>query len=96
MSETPEQKKINDFLEQIKEEQKTIIMNLFREYFNFDRPTDLANKLFETKNKKKKNEFVEEIKVRWSNLKDEIKKMLEDEKEIEKSKKILDIVEETI
>ena len=30
LSETPEQKKFNNFLEQIKEEQKTIDMNLFK------------------------------------------------------------------
>ena len=34
LSKTPEQKKFIDFLKQIKEEQKTINMNLFKEYFN--------------------------------------------------------------
>ena len=38
--------------------------------------------------------LVEEIKNRWSILKDEIKKMSEDEKEIEKPDKIFKIVEE--
>ena len=33
---TPEQKKINDFLSQIKEKQKSIDMNLFKEVFGFD------------------------------------------------------------
>ena len=50
----------------------------------------------ETKNKNKNNELVELIKVRWSNLKDEIEKMSEDEKEIEKPDKILKIVEEIL
>ena len=49
LSETPEQKEFNDFLEQIKEEQKTIDMNLFKEYFDFEVPTTLAKKLLETK-----------------------------------------------
>ena len=40
--------------------------------------------------------LVEEIKSRWSNLKDEIKKMSEDEKEIEKPDKILKIVKEML
>ena len=53
LSETPEQKEFNDFLEQIKEEQKTIDMNLFKEYFDFEVPTTLAKKLLETKDKKK-------------------------------------------
>ena len=49
-------------------------------------------KLFERKDKKKNNEFVELIKVRWSNLKDEIEKMSEDDKKIEQPDKILKIV----
>ena len=38
------------------------------------------------KYKKKNNELVERIMVRWSNLKDEIKKMSEDEKKKKKKK----------
>ena len=60
-------------------------MNLFKEYFDFSVPNALAKKLYETKNKKKNDELVELIKVRWSNLKDEIKKMSEDEKRTEKT-----------
>ena len=37
--------------------------------------------------------MVELIRVRWSNLKDNIEKMSEDEKETEKPDKILEIVE---
>ena len=40
------------------------------------------------KNKKKNNELVESIKNRWSNLKDEIKKMSEDEIKTEELDKI--------
>ena len=39
---------------------------------------------------------MKEIKNRWSNLKDEIKKMSEDEKEIEQPDKTLKIVEEIL
>ena len=45
---------------------------------------------------KNNNDLVELIKIRWSNLKDEIEKMSEDEKETEKPDKILEIVEEII
>ena len=58
MPETPKQKKINDFLEQVKEEQKTIDMKFFKEYFDFSVPTALAKNLYETKNKNKNNELV--------------------------------------
>ena len=53
-------------------------------------------KLFKTKNKKRNNELVELIRVRWCNLQDEIKKMSEDEKETEKPDKILEIVDEIL
>ena len=96
LSETPEQNEFNDFLEQIKEQQKTINMNLFKEHFNFAGPTDVAKKLFKTKDKKENNELVEPIKVKWIDLKDEIKKMSKDEKQIEQPDKILEIVEEII
>ena len=96
MSETPQHKKFNNFLEWIKEKQITINMNLFKEYFNFDKPTDLKKKLFEIKDKDKNSEFVKLIKVRWSNSKDKIKKMPEDEKKkiIKKPDEILKILEE--
>ena len=53
-------------------------------------------KLYETKDAKEKSELVEEIKNRWSNLKDEVEKMSEDEKEIQKPDKILKIVKEIL
>ena len=56
----------------------------------------MVKKLFETKNKNKNNQLVELIRVRWSNLKDEIGKMSEDEKEIEKPDKMLENVEEIL
>ena len=69
---------------------------MFKDYFDFVVPSGLAKKLYETKNKNKNNELVELIKVRWSNLKDEIKKMSEDEKRTEKPDKILKIVKEIL
>ena len=66
------EKSINDGIIFIKEKSKYINNDLFKKYFNFSAPIDLAKKLFETKDKKKNSELVEEIKNRWSNLKDEI------------------------
>ena len=48
---------------------------MFKKYFNLSAPINLAKKLFETRDKKKNSEFVEEIKNRWSDFKDETKKM---------------------
>ena len=70
------------FIEYIKKESKDINYDLFKEYFNFSVPSALAKKLYEIKNKIKNNELVKAIKNKWSNLKDEIKKMSEDEKEL--------------
>ena len=63
---------INNAIALIERESKDINNDLFKTYFNFLAPIDLAKKLFETKDKKKNSELVEEIKNRWSNLKDEI------------------------
>ena len=59
---------------------------MFKYYCNFVVPSALAKKLYETKNKNKKNELVKLIKERWSNLKDEIEKMSEDEIKTEKTR----------
>ena len=69
---------------------------MFKKYFNFSAPTDLAKKLFETKDKKKNSEIVEEIKNKCSNLKDEIKKMSKEEIKNEKPNDILGIVNKII
>ena len=69
---------------------------MFKDYFNYLVPSALAKKLYETEHKNKNNELADEIKNRWSNLKDEIKKMSEDEKEVEQSDKILKIVKEVL
>ena len=55
---------------------------MFEKHFNSAATTILAKKLFETKDKKKNNDLVKLIMVRWSILKDEIKKMSKDEKKL--------------
>ena len=65
---------------------------MFECYFDFSVPTALVKQLYDTKNKNENNKLVVEIKKRWGNLKDEIEKMSEDEKENEQPDKILKIV----
>ena len=69
---------------------------MFEKYFYASAPTVLAQKLFETKNKNKNNDFVNVIKSGLRDLKDEIEKISEDEKKIEKPDKILKIVEKIL
>ena len=56
----------------------------------------MTTKLFKTKDKKKNSELVEEIKNRWSNLKDKIKKMSKEEIKNEKPNDILGIISDIL
>ena len=61
---------------------------MFKDYFNFIVPGALVKMIYETKNKNKNHNLVEGIKNRRSNLKDEVEKMSEDEKQIEQPDQI--------
>ena len=70
---------INNSISFIERNSKDINNDLFKEYFDFSTPNDLAKKLFEIKDTKKNSELVKEIKNRWSSLKDETQKMSNEE-----------------
>ena len=84
------------FIEYIENESKGINYELFKNYFDFVVPSALAKELFKIKDKKKNNELVNLIKIKLSDLKDEIKKMSKDETQNEKPDEILNIVEEIL
>ena len=65
--------------------------DLFKDYFDSVVPSALAKNYMKQKINKI-NDLIEEIKNRWSNLKDEIEKISEDEKEIEQPDNIFKIV----
>ena len=56
----------------------------------------MTKKVFEIKDKKKNNDFVKEIKNRWSKLKDRIEEMSEEEIENEGLNKMFEIVKEIV
>ena len=87
---------INSTFTFIEEKSKEMNNDLFTKYFNFSTPIDLANQLYETKNKNKNSEFLKEIKNRWSNLKDEVEKMSKEKIENKKPNEILETVNEII
>ena len=87
---------LQKFIEYIKNESKGINYDLFKNYINFIVPRALVKQLYKTKNKNKNNALVEQIKKRWSNLKDEAEKISGDEKEIEQPDRILKIVKEIL
>ena len=64
--------------------QRILAMNCSKNIFSLKYLLFWQKKLYETKDKKKTNDLVELIKVRWSNFKDEIEKM--SKKEIENGK----------
>ena len=82
-----------NFFKYIENESEDINYDLFKDYFNFVVPTVFAKQLFQRKNKNKNSELVNVIKSGIIDLKDKIKMMSKDEKKIEKSYKILKIVE---
>ena len=69
---------------------------MYKKHFNFTSATVLTKQLYKIKIKKESNELVNVIKSGLIDLKDEIKKMSEDEKETEEPDKILEIVEEIL
>ena len=75
-----EESEENKIFKYIENESEGINYELFKKHFSFVVPSAFAKKLFETKDKKKNSELVKENENRWSDLKDEIKKMSEDEK----------------
>ena len=56
----------------------------------------MAKKLSEIKDKKKNSDYVEEIKNRWSKLKDKIEQLPEDEQNNKGLDKILEIVKDIL
>ena len=70
-----EEEEENKFSKYIENKSEGVRYDLFKKYFDFETSTQLTKNLFEIKDKKKNNDFVEEIKKRWSKLKDDIEEM---------------------
>ena len=87
-----EEERVKKFIEYIENESKDINYDLFKDYFKFVVPSALVKKLYEIKKKKKKTKLANVIKSGLSDLKDRIKEMSEDEKQIEQPDKISKIV----
>ena len=60
---TPEQKIFNDFLSQIKEEQKNINMGLFEEVFGYDTPGKMLQTLHSLKRNDSYNQQAVRLKI---------------------------------
>ena len=75
------------------EKEKSINMELLRQHFAFPSPSVILKILYNVEDKKRNNELVNLFKSGLSDLKDEIKRISEDEIKIEILDEIVDIVE---
>ena len=80
MSETPAQKEFNDFLEQIKEEQKNIDINSFKNVFNYKTPDEMLEYLRSLKRTDDYNQATSLIEESFTDVKDEVENMSKSDK----------------
>ena len=80
--EESEEERVKKFIKYIENESKDINYDLFKDYSKFVAPSALVKKLYEIKNKNKKNKLVNVIKSGLSDLRNIIKEMSEDEKKL--------------
>ena len=71
-------------------------MNYLKKYFSFQRPSEILKAVYTTKTRRTNEKLVNVIKTGLSDLKNEIKEMSDDEIEMEKPNKIVDIVEKIL
>ena len=83
-------------IKQITDEETDINDDLFNKYSKFQRPSDMLMLLNKTNDTEKNNKLVSVINNGLKDLKEEIKKMSEAEKEIEDPESIVNIVEKIL
>ena len=84
------------FNEWINKEETDINKELFKEHFNFQRPSDMLKYLRQANDRAKNNKLVSVIICRLEGLKKKIREMSEEEREIEKPDKIVKIVKKIL
>ena len=87
---------VNELNELIIKKETNINRELFKNYFKFQRPTALLKTSYNLNDRNKNNLLVNTIKSGLSDLKNEIKKISEDEIKTEKPYEVVDIVEKII
>ena len=84
---------MNKLNEWINKEETAINRELSKKHINFQRPSDTIKVVYTINHKKKSNYLVNLINSGLGDLKNEIEDMSNEEKEVEKPCKIVDIVE---
>ena len=86
----------NAFNEWINQKETDINKELFKNHFNFQRPSSMLKDLYQINDREKSNKLVSVINSRLKDLKKEIEEMSEEERENEKPDKIVAIAEEIL
>ena len=76
-----------------KHAQTRINNELFQKHFKYSEPIDMAKNVMNIRDKDENNDLVNKIKSGLKYLKEEIKQMSKEEREIEKPDKIVEIIE---
>ena len=87
---------IHEFSNYIAEEEAHINKELFIKHFNYQKPSDMLNHLYETNDINNNNKSVSVICSGIKDLKKEIKEMSKEERKIEKPDNIAKVVEEIL
>ena len=87
---------LNKFNKWIIDEEIDLNKELFKKYFNFQRPSDMLMLLNKTNDETKNNELMNMINSGLKDLKEEIEKMTKKEKEVEDPELIVEIVEKIL
>ena len=87
---------VNKFNESIIKEETKINKELFNKHFHYQTPSALLKDLCNTNNKEKNSLLLSVINSRIKDLKEQINKMSEKERQIEKPDEMVEIVEEIL
>ena len=92
----PTKTDLDELKGQIIKEETEINEELFKNYFNFQKPTEMLKNLFNLNDENKNEQLVDVIKSGLIDLKNESKKMSEDEIKTEEPYKIVETVEKIL
>ena len=87
---------VNKFNESIIKEETKINKELFNKHFHYQKPSALLKDLYNTNNKEKNSLLLSVINSRIKDLKEQINKMSEKERQIEKPDEMAEIVVEIL
>ena len=87
---------VNKFNESIIKEETKINKELFNKQFHYQTPSALLKDLYNTNNKEKNSRLLNVVNSRIKDLKEQINKMSEKERQIEKPDEMVEIVEEIL